>query len=292
MNHYPHHIGDYAEATSHLSFVEDAAYSRLIRKYYSQEKPLPTDLKSVQRLVGARTKEEREAVKTVLEEFFHLEDDGWHNRRCDQELRAYLEGEPEREAKKENERIRLQRHREERATLFARINAAGVHADWNIKMADLRALVQRHCTTAETATETPAETPPDTGTCNAPATAPATPATATNSHKPITNSHKPGVNLEARSPSGSRLTLNSLPPEWQGYCQRERPDLDPERVWQDFHDYWTAKAGKDARKLDWDATWRMWVRKQRAASSSAHAGGQTSLEARNAAVIENWTPPA
>lgn len=28
-----------------------------------------------------------------------------------------------------------------------------------------------------------------------------------------------------------------------------------------FRDYWTAKAGKDAVKLDWDATWRNWLRK-------------------------------
>ena len=26
MNYYEHHLGDYAEATAHLSFVEDAAY--------------------------------------------------------------------------------------------------------------------------------------------------------------------------------------------------------------------------------------------------------------------------
>ena len=80
MNYYEHHIGDYAEATAHLSFVEDAAYSRMIRKYYATEKPLPADIKAVQRLVGARTKEEREAVDTVLHEFFELQDDGWHQR--------------------------------------------------------------------------------------------------------------------------------------------------------------------------------------------------------------------
>ena len=56
MNYYEHHIGDYAEATMHLSFVEDAAYSRLIRKYYSTEKPLPADIKTVQRIIGARTR--------------------------------------------------------------------------------------------------------------------------------------------------------------------------------------------------------------------------------------------
>lgn len=89
MNYYEHHIGDYAEATAHLTFVEDAAYSRMIRKYYAQEKPLPADLKAVQRLIGARTKEEREAVETVLAEFFEQRDDGWHNRRCDAEVARY-----------------------------------------------------------------------------------------------------------------------------------------------------------------------------------------------------------
>jgi uncharacterized protein YdaU (DUF1376 family) len=89
LNYYEHHIGDYAEATAHLSFVEDAAYSRLIRKYYASEKPLPADIKTVQRLVGARTKEEREAVGTVLEEFFDLQEDGWHNTRCDEEIDRY-----------------------------------------------------------------------------------------------------------------------------------------------------------------------------------------------------------
>jgi uncharacterized protein YdaU (DUF1376 family) len=89
MNYYEHHLGDYAQATAHLSFLEDAAYSRLIRKYYAQEKPLPADIPAVQRLVGARIKEEREAVEIVLREFFVLLDDGWHNRRCDEEIARY-----------------------------------------------------------------------------------------------------------------------------------------------------------------------------------------------------------
>lgn len=89
MNYYEHHIGDYAEATAHLSFVEDAAYSRCIRKYYACEGPLPGDVKAVQRLVGARTRDERTAVDTVLREFFTLLDDGWHNARCDEEIARY-----------------------------------------------------------------------------------------------------------------------------------------------------------------------------------------------------------
>lgn len=107
MNFYKHHIGDYDQATRHLSFVEDAAYSRLIRKYYAEEKPLPADLKQVQRLIGARARDEKEAVETILGEFFVLEEDGWHNKRCDEELaKANKQAETnrqialEREAKK------------------------------------------------------------------------------------------------------------------------------------------------------------------------------------------------
>ncbi|MDH6241154.1 uncharacterized protein YdaU (DUF1376 family) [Polynucleobacter sphagniphilus] len=89
MNYYEHHIGDYAEATAHLTFIEDATYSRLIRKYYATEKPLPMDVKFVQRLINARSKEEKNAVISVLNEFFALTDDGWRQERCDHEIARF-----------------------------------------------------------------------------------------------------------------------------------------------------------------------------------------------------------
>lgn len=89
LNYYEHHIGDYAQATLHLSFIEDAAFVRMLRKYYADEKPLPADIAAVQRVLGARTQEEREAVETVLREFFVLEADGWHNKRCDEEIAKF-----------------------------------------------------------------------------------------------------------------------------------------------------------------------------------------------------------
>ena len=89
MNYYEHHIGDYAEATGHLTFIEDATYSRLIRKYYATEKPLPIDVKLVQRLINARSKEEKNSVVSVLNEFFTLTDDGWRQERCDHEIARF-----------------------------------------------------------------------------------------------------------------------------------------------------------------------------------------------------------
>lgn len=89
MNYYEHHIGDYAEATAHLTFIEDATYSRLIRKYYATEKPLPIEIKLVQRLINARSKEEKNAVVSILNEFFTLTDDGWRQERCDHEIARF-----------------------------------------------------------------------------------------------------------------------------------------------------------------------------------------------------------
>lgn len=89
MNYYEHHIGDYAEATAHLSFVEDSAYARLMRKCYATERALPADIKEVQRLAGCRSTQERQAVERVLKEFFILKDDGWHQHRCDEEIARY-----------------------------------------------------------------------------------------------------------------------------------------------------------------------------------------------------------
>ena len=91
MNYYPFHIGDYLSATRHLSWEEDAAYRRLLDTYYTNEKPLPVELRAVCRLVLATTDSQREAVQTVLNEFFELTESGWVNRRADAEIQAMRE---------------------------------------------------------------------------------------------------------------------------------------------------------------------------------------------------------
>lgn len=89
MNYYPFHIGDYASATRHLTWDEDMAYRRLIDAYYTRETPIPSELRQVYRLVMATTPEQREAVDTVLVEFFTETPDGWINNRCDEEIAAF-----------------------------------------------------------------------------------------------------------------------------------------------------------------------------------------------------------
>jgi uncharacterized protein YdaU (DUF1376 family) len=57
----------------------------------------------------------------------------------------------------------------------------------------------------------------------------------------------------------SKLTINELPDDWKEFCSKERPELEPKKVFESFKDYWTSVAGV---KADWTATWRNWVRKE------------------------------
>ncbi len=89
MNHYPHHIGDFDSETLHLTFVERALYRELRDLYFKTERALMSDVQKLARRVRATTDELRDALAGLLEEFFVLQDDGWHNDYCDSQLAAY-----------------------------------------------------------------------------------------------------------------------------------------------------------------------------------------------------------
>lgn len=89
MNYYEHHIGDWDQATAHLTAVEDGIYSRMVRWYMASEGPLPLDVTAIQRRVRARARDEKAAVQAVLDEFFERQDDGFHQHRCDEEIARF-----------------------------------------------------------------------------------------------------------------------------------------------------------------------------------------------------------
>lgn len=68
-----------------------------------------------------------------------------------------------------------------------------------------------------------------------------------------------------KSPRGTALPKDwSLPDDWKTWAVTARPDIDVEMAADSFRDFWIAKPGKEGRKTDWKATWRNWVRNQRA----------------------------
>ena len=88
MNFYSHHIGDFNNATRHLSRLERSIYRDLLELYYHSEKPLTTDIdKLARRCLVADS--ERDALSEVLAEFFELRGDCLHNSRADREIASY-----------------------------------------------------------------------------------------------------------------------------------------------------------------------------------------------------------
>jgi len=49
-----------------------------------------------------------------------------------------------------------------------------------------------------------------------------------------------------------------------------------------FRDYWLAKSGRDATKVDWNATWKNWLRK------AAEGGNIPSRRGREQIEGEGW----
>lgn len=94
MHFYQKNIGDFNNATRHLTRVERSLFSDAIELYYDTEKPLTTDINKLNRLLLAHSQEEKDALLVVLNEFFTLTDEGYFNKRCNEEIlkyQAYME---------------------------------------------------------------------------------------------------------------------------------------------------------------------------------------------------------
>lgn len=87
MHYYQFNIGDYASHTQHLDPLEDIAFRRMLDWMYLNESPLPEDVNEIARII--RMRPHSECIATVLQDFFVLHEDGYHNARADAEITAY-----------------------------------------------------------------------------------------------------------------------------------------------------------------------------------------------------------
>jgi hypothetical protein len=80
---------------------------------------------------------------------------------------------------------------------------------------------------------------------------------------------KEGVEDASRRDPPQRSRGSRLLPGWQpsdllkAWASKERPDLDIALTVERFRDYWVSAAGPKGVKLDWEATFRNWVRAER-----------------------------
>jgi len=76
-----------------------------------------------------------------------------------------------------------------------------------------------------------------------------------------------------RRKNGIRLPLDWGPGEHDRAFAATR-GLDADAVAANFRDYWRAKSGADAVKLDWSATWRVWCRREADRGAARAAGSR------------------
>lgn len=89
MHYFQHNIADYRKDTMHLTLLEHGCYRQLLDQYYLNEKPLPLDLRKLSRLINARTEDEQQAVKNIIEDFFTETENGFIHSRCDLEIEFF-----------------------------------------------------------------------------------------------------------------------------------------------------------------------------------------------------------
>lgn len=141
-----------------------------------------------------------------------------------------------------------------------------------------------YCST-ETAPDTPEPGEP-------PRDSPDLPETPASHAEPPRRSGKEGIGEEKTSSSlprkrGTRIpddfTVTADMVEWA----RERcPHVDGRAETEKFINYWQAKSGRDATKVDWSATWRNWM--LNAAERQPRASPNGALDRRQQAVNDQF----
>ena len=245
MHFYKFHIGDYMSHTRHLSLLEDLAYRRLLDFYFLHEQPIKH--RDAARQIGMR--EHEEDVLTVLNEFFLSTDDGFVNPRANKEIEEY------------------------KAHQGTSAYGAFIRDNQSLKSVVQKDVYIQHFTngTLDTYIKT-------LRTQDVPIMSTSSTHDATNNHKPLTINHKP-IKENKR---GSRLPQDWFLSKSMGdWATQERPDLDVRQVAEQFKDYWAAQAGQKGVKLDWDATWRNWVRNTKAVKPNPYDVGRLTVPSKN-----------
>lgn len=113
----------------------------------------------------------------------------------------------------------------------------------------------------------------------------------------ITDSLKPPTLKPSRADTaasrGTRLpTTWKLPKSWGDWAVEHRNDLsvqDIKEIAASFKDHWISQAGRYGVKLNWEATWRNWIRNQRVAGKTmSFIDQKLKAKADNEAELEAW----
>ncbi|MFD1121854.1 YdaU family protein [Methylophilus flavus] len=244
MHFYQKNIPDFNNATRHLTRVERSLFSDAIELYYDTEKPLTKDFDRLSRLLLAHTDDEKAALRDVLTEFFLLTDEGYFNKRCNEEILKY-------------QSFMLSKSKAGKASAEQRANkkSTGVEQVLNTTTTNYNPIPNTQYPTTNTQDPRPngSSIEPDKGI---------EPLLADSQSK---SSQK----------NGTRLPDDWVLPKAWGTWALENSSLSESQIRleaEKFKDHWLANANqRNGKKSDWLAAWRNWVR-------SAKPGMQTKTQ--------------
>lgn len=245
---------DYIGATADLSLEEHGLYLLLLMRSWRLG-PLPADEARLARLVGWDQVGFQRAWPRVRG-FWTATDAGWVNPRLEAEREA-AEAASRRRA--DAARVRWRQSRSSPADAMQ-----ALVQEQSICNASVRARVPQ-----PQPQEDLSPTPPSLRS-GAPPSSPAQQA----SPSPAPPDEPKGSAAE-KLPRGTRLPADwTLPEPWRAWAlQAGMPPATVDAQVETFRDYWHARAGPGARKVDWQATWRNWVRRWRELQHAKGRGG-------------------
>lgn len=218
---FPFYVGDYLGDTQRLTTEQHGAYLLLMLDYWRAGPPPDDD--EVLRQIAKQDAKVWKRTRSALARMFQVIDGEWHHKRIDAELKVAEENAERRSSKA-------------KAAAEARWGHSSNNAPSNAR--GIPQVMPKQC--------------PDSamlGECPPPSPSPKK-----------KNSTDKSVEAAKRA---NRLPADfAVPPEWRAWAAAElglsSSTIETEAA--KFVDYWHAKTGRDASKLDWQATWRVWCR--------------------------------
>jgi uncharacterized protein YdaU (DUF1376 family) len=223
LAYFPLYPDDFEADTAHLSLAEDGAFNRLLRLCWRTPGcSVPADRAWVYRRLRAHTEADQAIIETILTEFFREEDGRLSNARLTKEWLAANEAHTRRKS----------------------AGAKGGKAK-ALKTNDIA---------PSNATPMLKQPEPEP--------------------EPLSTTDKSVVSAQAQNPPESKSTGKvrgaargkRIDPNWQptpkDYAFASSHKLTREEINREadrFRNYWLAASGRNAAKLDWEATWRNWL---------------------------------
>ena len=241
---------DFEAKTSHLTLAEDGAYNRLLRlAWMTPGCSLPADRAWVYRRVRAHTEADQAVIEIVIAEFFELKNGRLSNARLTKEWLAANES-------------------------HAKRKSAGA------KGGKAKALKSNE-TAPSIATANPKHPEPEPEP-----TVDTTPigVVAQSGAQIHLLLDQPADSQPKRAPQPRSASRGSrIPPNWtptpKDYAFASSEGMTREEINREadrFRDHWKSTPGKGGCKLDWEATWRNWIRsdfRKSKGSSARNSGG-------------------